>query len=158
MTHIALQSSIAKILTMRLTSEIHLLVGNAEFWEGGRMRIRSAVCAVAFLAVSTADASAFSMSFRWCGLSSPVFSLSGVPKETTTLQFHMVDLDVPSYNHGGGTVAYKGQSTVACGALTNYSPPSPPSGSHSYQITATAFGSGNVNLGTASFTRKFPEK
>ncbi len=114
--------------------------------------------AAAFLAVSTADASAFSMSFRWCGSGSPVFSLSGVPKGTTTLQFHMVDLDVPSYNHGGGTVAYKGQSSVACGALTNYSPPSPPSGSHSYQITVTAFGPGNSSLGTATFTRKFPEK
>jgi phosphatidylethanolamine-binding protein (PEBP) family uncharacterized protein len=111
----------------------------------------------ALLAISTADASAFSMTYRWCGLSSPVFSLSGVPKGTTSLQFHMVDLQVPSYNHGGGSVAYKGQPSVPCGALTNYSPPSPPSGSHSYQITVTAFGPGNANLGTASFTRKFPE-
>jgi phosphatidylethanolamine-binding protein (PEBP) family uncharacterized protein len=122
------------------------------------MRIRLALCAVAFLVVSSADASAFSMSFRWCGSGSPVFSLSEVPKGTTTLQFHMVDLDVPSYNHGGGTVAYKGQSSVPCGALKDYSPPSPPSGSHSYQITVTAIGSGNSNLGTATFTRKFPEK
>lgn len=122
------------------------------------MRIRLALCVAAFLATNAADASAFSMSFRWCGLGSPVFSLNGVPKGTTTLQFHMVDLDVPSYNHGGGTVAYKGQSTIACGALTNYSPPSPPSGSHSYQITVTALGSGNSNLGAATFMRKFPEK
>jgi hypothetical protein len=70
----------------------------------------------------------------------------------------MVDLNVPSFNHGGGTVAYNGQSTVPCGALTNYTPPSPPSGSHSYQITVTAFGAGNAKLGTATFTRKFPEK
>jgi len=122
------------------------------------MLFRLGLGVAALLAVSTADASAFSMNFRWCGSGSPVFSLSGVPKGTATLQFHMVDLDVPSYNHGGGTVAYKGQSSVACGALTNYSPPSPPSGSHSYQITATAFGPGNSSLGTASFTRKFPEK
>ncbi|MFB9266732.1 phospholipid-binding protein [Bradyrhizobium erythrophlei] len=122
------------------------------------MHIRLSVCAAALLVMSTADASAFSMSFRWCGSGSPVFSLSGVPKGAATLQFHMVDLQVPSYNHGGGTVTYKGQSTVPCGALTNYSPPSPPSGSHSYQITVTAFGPGNANLGTASFTRQFPEK
>jgi len=70
----------------------------------------------------------------------------------------MVDLDVPSYNHGGGTVAYKGQSTVPCNALTNYSAPSPPSGSHSYQITVTAIGAANAKLGTATFTRRFPEK
>ncbi|OSI35326.1 hypothetical protein [Bradyrhizobium canariense] len=122
------------------------------------MRIQLVACATAILVLSTANASAFSMSFRWCGLSSPVFSLGGVPKGTTTLQFHMVDLQVPNYNHGGGTVPYKGQSTVACGALNNYSPPSPPSGSHSYQITVTAFGPGNSNLGTATFTREFPEK
>jgi hypothetical protein len=66
------------------------------------MRIRLAVLGLGFFVVSTADASAFSMNFRWCGSGSPVFSLSGVPKGTTTLQFHMVDLDVPGYNHGGG--------------------------------------------------------
>lgn len=122
------------------------------------MRIQLAAIGLVFLFVGTVDAAAFSMNYRWCGLSSPVFSLSGVPKGTTTLQFHMVDLDVPSYNHGGGTVPYKGQAGVPCGALTNYSPPSPPSGSHSYQITVTAFGSSNVSLGTATFTRRVPEK
>lgn len=122
------------------------------------MRVRLIVYAMAILAFSTANASAFSMNFRWCGLSSPVFTLSGVPKGTATLQFHMVDLQVPSYNHGGGTVPYKGQSAIACGALNNYSPPSPPSGSHSYQITVTAFGPNNSNLGSATFTREFPEK
>lgn len=122
------------------------------------MKFRHAIIGSLFLMAGTADASAFSMNFRWCGLGSPVFSLSGVPKGTTTLQFHMVDLDVPSYNHGGGKVPYKGQASVPCGALNNYSPPSPPSGSHSYQITVTAFGPGNANLGTATSTRKFPEK
>jgi phosphatidylethanolamine-binding protein (PEBP) family uncharacterized protein len=122
------------------------------------MRVGLGISVLALFVASTSDASAFSVSFRWCGSGSPVFSLSGVPQGTTTLQFHMVDLDVPNYNHGGGTIAYKGQSSVPCGALTNYSPPSPPSGSHSYQITVTAFGAGNANLGTANFTRKYPEK
>ena len=94
------------------------------------------------------------MNFRWCGLSSPVFSLSGVPKGTATLQFHMVDLGAANHNHGGGSVPYKGQASVACGALNNYSPPSPPGGSHSYQITVMAFGPGNSSLGTA--TGSFP--
>jgi phosphatidylethanolamine-binding protein (PEBP) family uncharacterized protein len=122
------------------------------------VRIWFGICIAALFVMSTADASAFSMNFRWCGLGSPVFSLSGVPTGTATLQFHMVDLQVPSYNHGGGTVPYKGQSTVPCGALTDYSPPSPPSGSHSYQITVTALGRRSSNLGSASFTREFPEK
>ena len=122
------------------------------------MRVQLGLCAVGLLMASTINASAMSMSFKWCGGPSPVFSLSGVPNGTKTLQFHMIDLDKPDYNHGGGTVAYKGQSSVPCGALTNYSPPSPPSGSHSYQINVTAFGPGNSNLGTATSTRRFPEK
>jgi phosphatidylethanolamine-binding protein (PEBP) family uncharacterized protein len=121
------------------------------------MRLRLSFCAVGLLVASTANASAFSASFRWCGSRSPIFSLTGVPRGTTTLQFHMVDLDVPSFNHGGGTIPYKGQTTIPCGALTNYSPPSPPSGSHSYQFTVTAL-NGSNELGTASFMRKFPEK
>lgn len=90
--------------------------------------------------------------------SSPAFSLNAVPKGTTTLQFRMVDLQVPNYNYGVGTVPYKSEPTVACGSLNNYSPPSPSSGGHSYQITVTAFGPGNTNLGSATFTREFPEK
>jgi phosphatidylethanolamine-binding protein (PEBP) family uncharacterized protein len=122
------------------------------------MRFKLAVCATAFLVVGTADASAFSMSFRWCGTgSSPVISLTGVPKGTTSLQFHMDDLDYSSANHGGGVVAYSGQKSVPCGALQNYQPPAPPSGSHRYQMSVVALGSGSTNLGTATFTRKFPE-
>ena len=122
------------------------------------MRFRLAICATAFLTIGTADASAMSMSFRWCGAGpSPVIALSGVPKGTISLQFHMDDLDYSSANHGGGVVPYTGQSSVPCGALQTYQPPAPPRGSHRYQMSVTAVGSGNATLGTATFTRKFPE-
>jgi hypothetical protein len=88
------------------------------------MRFQLSLCAMSLLVASTVSASAFSTSFKWCGGPSPVFSLSGVPNGTKTLQFHMIDLDKPDYNHGGGNVAYTGQKTIACGALNNYSPPS----------------------------------
>jgi hypothetical protein len=55
------------------------------------MRVWLGICSAALFVMSSADASAFSMSFRWCGRGSPVFSLSGVPKSTAALQFHMVD-------------------------------------------------------------------
>jgi hypothetical protein len=46
------------------------------------MRFRLAIFAAAFFAIGTADASAFAMGFRWCSTgSSPVISLSGVPRE-----------------------------------------------------------------------------
>ncbi len=61
------------------------------------------------LAASTTGAMAqskFGASLRWCG-SSPEFRLSGVPKGTATLDFTMVDLDVPGFLHGGGQVAIR---------------------------------------------------
>ena len=119
------------------------------------MRFRLSVCALGLLIASTANASAFSVSFKWCGSGSPVFSLGGVPKGTTSLQFQMVDLDKPDYNDGGGTVAYTGQKSIACGALGNYSPPSPPPGGHNYRWSVTAIGSSG-NLGTGSATKHFP--
>jgi phosphatidylethanolamine-binding protein (PEBP) family uncharacterized protein len=123
------------------------------------MRIQLSLCAMGLLVASTVNASAFSMSFRWCGSGpSPVFSLNDVPKGTTSLTFHMDDLDYSSGQHGGGSVLYNGQKTIPCGALNMYSPPAPPSGSHSYQFTVTALGNGSSTLGTTTFTRKFPEK
>ena len=121
------------------------------------MRVRIGLCALGLLVAGTVNASAFSATFRWCSSGSPAFSIAGVPKGTTSLQFHMIDLDLPSFNHGGGILPYTGQTSIPCGALSDYSPPSPPSGSHSYQFTVTAFGGGN-GLGTARSTRKFPEK
>ncbi len=119
------------------------------------MRFRSAILATAFCVVGAADASAFSMSFRWCGAGpSPIIVVTGVPKGTTSLQFHMDDLDYSAGNHGGGVVAYNGQNTIPCGALQTYNPPAPPKGSHRYQMSVTALGAGSANLGTAAFTQK----
>ena len=75
-------------------------------WEA-KVRGELIFSTIALLVATTTNASAFSASFQWCGGGSPVFSLSGVPNGKTSLQFHMVDLDVPSYNHGGGSVQYK---------------------------------------------------
>jgi len=35
-----------------------------------------------------------------------------VPQGTARLQFAMTDLNVPSFHHGGGTVAYSGHTAV----------------------------------------------
>jgi hypothetical protein len=41
----------------------------------------------------------------------------------------MTDLNVPSFHHGGGTVAYSGQAAVPCGAFSSgFTGPSPPPG------------------------------
>ena len=56
---------------------------NANF--GGKIRIRLGVLGLTFFIVGTADASAFSMNFT-------VFSMSGVPKGTTTLRAGSAEL------------------------------------------------------------------
>jgi len=116
------------------------------------------------VAASTTSAfaqSKFGASMRWCG-TSPEFKLSGVPKGTASLELKMVDLNVPSYPHGGGKVAYQGRgSTIPCGAIKagwGYNPPSPPAGQvHTYQWTIQAIDANGRVLGQAVTQRKFPE-
>jgi phosphatidylethanolamine-binding protein (PEBP) family uncharacterized protein len=107
--------------------------------------------------------SKFGASLRWCG-SSPEFKLSGVPKGTAKLEFNMVDLNVPGYRHGGGTMPYQaGQNTIECSAVSaaslgGYNGPSPPPGQvHTYQWTVKALDANSGVLGQAVTQRKFPE-
>ena len=109
---------------------------------------------------SPAGAQSFSASFRWCPQASPAFSLRGVPKGTAKINLTMMDLDVPSFQHGGGDVAYSGGSSIPCGALSKatYSGPNPPSGSHTYRWTIKALDAAGGVLGQTTAQRKFPEK
>jgi hypothetical protein len=106
------------------------------------------------------QANAFSASFSWrgipaCSSVSPAFRLSGVPKGTKRLRFHMTDLNVPNYPHGGSTVAYSG-GTVGRGAI-GYTGPCPPGGQrHRYRWTVQALDASGKVLGRASATRTFP--
>ena len=71
----------------------------------------------------------------------------------------MTDLNVPSFHHGGGTVAYSGQTAVPCGALSSgFTGPSPPPGQvHTYQFSIKALGPNGAVLATTTTRRKFPE-
>jgi phosphatidylethanolamine-binding protein (PEBP) family uncharacterized protein len=110
------------------------------------------------LLLTLADALAFSASFAWCS-GSPSFALTDVPPGTARLQFAMTDLNVPGFHHGGGTVAYSGQTTVPCGAFSSgFTGPSPPSGQvHTYQFSIKALGSNGAVLAMTTTRRKFPE-
>jgi len=110
------------------------------------------------LALSAPAALAFSASFTWCQ-GSPSFNLEGVPAGTVNLQFAMTDLDKPSFHHGGGTVGYRGEAQVPCGAFAaTFIGPSPPPGEvHTYLFTVKALGAGGAVLATTTARRKFPE-
>lgn len=123
------------------------------------MSTRSVLVAAAVFVTVATEAHAFGASFRWCS-GTPEFTLSAVPKGTTSLRFRMTDLQVPSYPHGGGTVAYAGGSKIPCGAIQgSYQGPSPPPPQiHTYRWTIEAMDASGKVLGTAAASRKFPEK
>lgn len=86
---------------------------------------------------------------------SPAFTVSGVPASADKLTFRMYDLNA-TYNHGGGEVAYKGQSSIPYGAF-KYTGPCPPDGPHTYRWVIQAIDSKNqVVVGKATVERKFP--
>jgi hypothetical protein len=109
-------------------------------------------------APTSARAETFSISFRWCSGSSEI-ALRGVPAGTATLDARMVDRWVPSYDHGGGRIAYAGRKSIPCGALSGFRGPSPPPGQiHDYEWTVRALAADGRELAVAKAERKFPEK
>lgn len=110
------------------------------------------------LGLSASGAFAFSASFNWCSGGSPSFTLADVPAETAALRFAMTDLNVPSFHHGGGKVAYAGQTSIPCGAFSSgFVGPSPPPGQvHTYQFTVQALSAAGAVLSTVTAQRKFP--
>jgi phosphatidylethanolamine-binding protein (PEBP) family uncharacterized protein len=114
--------------------------------------------AAAALAGSASSALAFSASFAWCS-GSPNFQLNDVPAGTVNLQFAMTDLDKPSFHHGGGTVGYRGQPEVPCGAFASgFVGPSPPPGEvHTYEFTIKALAPDGHVLAATTARRKSPE-
>lgn len=119
--------------------------------------------------VADATAADFTVRFSWgstpvCAtgipkfVPNPAFAVNGVPPGTHALSFEMIDLDAPSFHHGGGVVAYHGQTVIAPGAF-GYLGPCPPSGSHYYLWTVTALDRGTTFgrvLGRAKAGLSFP--
>lgn len=100
------------------------------------------------------------VSFKWqasdeCSSRSPAFTVSGVPGGTKYLRFKMVDLNVPDFPHGGGTVPYTGSGSIPAGAFS-YSGPCPPYGRHNYKWTVEALDAAGNTLATGTAVRPFP--
>lgn len=138
--------------------------------EGEYMKTYVTLFACLIFSVTTSYAGEFSIEFEWgdiplCTSGSPnivpnpTFLLSGVPEGTKVISFQMTDLDVPSYNHGGGNVEYSGQSVIEPGAFT-YNSPCPPNGSHTYEWKAYAKEKDSFfakKLGKAEAKKLYPE-
>lgn len=102
-----------------------------------------------------------SVDFSWSGIPAcssrpPAFAIGNIPAGTKTLAFNLTDLNVPTFHHGGGTVAYTGNGDIPAGAFT-YTGPCPPSGSHEYRWDVRAINAaGDTILGEGSATKPFP--
>ena len=96
-------------------------------------------------------------------VSNPIFYLNNIPKGTKEIIFQLKDLDVPSYNHGGGKVSLKNLKIVMPedpkfgkfffkiepGSF-KYKSPCPPDGQHTYSWIASA------NKAKANSNQKYP--
>ena len=90
-----------------------------------------------------------------CSTTSPQIELSGVPDGTAQLKVKMRDLDSPNYSHGGGTIAFTGNTTIEQGALKKYKGPCPPN-VHRYVISVTAYDENGVILGKGKQMQIYP--
>ncbi|UDL89479.1 phospholipid-binding protein [Mesorhizobium sp. PAMC28654] len=130
-------------------------------WVRSREVVLRLLLAIGFaVAMTTAASAGMTMNFEWGPTAkcfdpkSPPITLSGVPAGTKTLAFNMVDLDAPSFKHGGGTVAFGGQKNLPYGAFS-YRGPCPPR-PHTYEISVRALDGSGKALGTAKARRRFP--
>lgn len=114
-------------------------------------------CVALFLLAGQAAAHAMTASVRWCS-GSPEFKILSAPKGTAKLNLQMEDLNAPSYNHGGGVVAFA--PLVKCGALPSslYRGPSPPAGQvHTYRWTIEAQDAAGKVLDKIIVDKTFPQ-
>lgn len=120
------------------------------------------VAAVIWFAVVAVpgQARAFTVRFSWAGIPacekiSPAFELAGVPPGTKHLRFAMKDLNVPTFHHGGSTIAYQGDAVRK--SAIRYVGPCPPRGErHRYRWTIEALDGAGKVIGTATATAPFP--
>ncbi|WP_420541603.1 YbhB/YbcL family Raf kinase inhibitor-like protein [Rhodosalinus sediminis] len=109
------------------------------------------------------NVSRLGVEFSWedtsrCSSESPAFTITDVPPQADQLRFEMKDLDVPSFNHGGGTVEYSGGNQVPAGAFS-YTGPCPPAGSHDYEFTVEAIDTDtSMVIARGKAVRAFPPK
>jgi len=100
--------------------------------------------------------------FSWKGIKkcsnrSPEIRVKNIPPNTKYFKVTLKDLDVPTWNHGGGTVKNNNSGIIPAGSLKDgYNGPCPPSGSHKYEFTVKALDKKRVVLGIGKAVKMFP--
>jgi phosphatidylethanolamine-binding protein (PEBP) family uncharacterized protein len=132
--------------------------------ENTAYRVLLGIAAVGLSSIAAFAQGSFAVVPTWDGITacsgrpisspSPAFSVTGVPAGTVTLEFRLVDLDVPEFNHGGGKVRYTGEARIAPGAF-QFIGPCPPR-THRYEWTVTARDAASKPLGEIRVVKAYP--
>ena len=110
-----------------------------------------------------ADALPLEVDFKWQKMdrasgTNPEVRVSGVPEGTVSFFVGLTDLDLKSFNHGGGYVANDGTGVIKRGTIEGYFyGPDPPQGIvHSYEIKVEALDKDKKIIGLGRKVQKFP--
>lgn len=112
-------------------------------------------------ATRAANYQPLTVSFNWAGgglsAPSPEIRVTNVPAGTAFFQVKMTDLDMPGFNHGGGTVP-NDNGLIPAGTLRSFRGPEPPAGQkHTYAIKVIALSADkSVVLGEGQAQRSYP--
>ncbi|MFK7750949.1 MAG: hypothetical protein AB8B51_00225 [Sedimentitalea sp.] len=128
--------------------------------------IKTAIMAALFGVFASPVFAEFQLSFTWGNIplcntgrpnrvGSPEFVIKGLPAGADSIAFKLIDLNVPSYKHGGGKIKLAGDGRIPAGVF-KYKSPCPPGEIHTYEWQATAR-KGRKVLGTATARRRYPE-
>lgn len=95
-----------------------------------------------------------------CSTVSPTLLVSGAPSGTAKFVAKMIDNDMPSYPHGGGSVEATNlpNMEIPPGSLKDYKGPCPPnfnSFGHDYSWSVQALDAAGQVLGSATNTKTF---
>jgi phosphatidylethanolamine-binding protein (PEBP) family uncharacterized protein len=129
-----------------------------------KKQMRSSILIFSLLFSAAAQAQ-MTIDYEWlrehkCSSKSPALNIAGIPAGATKLTATLIDNDVPSYPHGGGSVAITNADTftIETGALSNYKGPCPPNFSsfgHDYSWTIRAFDTSGKELASSVNTKTF---
>jgi phosphatidylethanolamine-binding protein (PEBP) family uncharacterized protein len=91
-----------------------------------------------------------------CSNLSPAIKITGFPYATKKFSVRMVDLNLPTANHGGGTIANDGSGMIPAGAFDDYVGPCLTGSPHRFQFIVRALDEQGTVIGEGKATESFP--
>ncbi len=91
-----------------------------------------------------------------CSNVSPAIKVKGFPNGTKSFSVKLVDLNVPTVNHGGGKIPNDGSGIIPSGAFDDYVGPCLTGSTHRFQFIVRALDEQGTVIGEGKATQPFP--